>query len=161
MAPEKADKAANARPLVPVPAVVVVILLALGVGAFWFMDYWARTHPSQVPVLTPEAKAYVVNLKLSDVQMQAAESYLKQAVVEIIGNIGNNGPRTVKLVEINCVFYDSYGQLVLRERVAIAGRRAGSLAPGETKKFRVAFDNLPPSWNQSMPQLVIAQILFE
>ncbi len=161
MAPEKADKTANTQPLVPVPVAVVAILLTLGGGALWFMDYWARTHPPQGPVLTQEAKAYVVNLKLGDVQMQAAESYFKQAVVEIVGNVSNTGPRGVKLVEINCVFHDSYGQLVLRERVAIAGRKAGGLAPGETKKFRVAFDNLPPSWNQSMPQLVIAQILFE
>lgn len=161
MALEKAERAGDDRPLVPVPVAVAAILLTAAAAAYWFLDYRARMYPPQGPVLTAEAKAYVANLKLSDVQMQAAESYLKQAVVEIGGNLTNNGSRTLTLVEINCVFYDSYGQLVLRERVAIAGRKAGSLAPGETKKFRMAFDNLPPSWNQSMPQLVIAQILFE
>lgn len=151
----------NGKPPIPAPVAAIAVALALAALAVWFLNYWERTHPAQGPVLTQEAKAYVANLKLSDVQMQAAESYLKQQVVEIGGKITNNGPRVLKLVEITCVFYDSYGQLVLRERVAIAGRKAGSLAPGETKKFRVAFDNLPPSWNQSMPQLVIAQILFE
>jgi hypothetical protein len=81
-------------------------------------------------------------------------------VVEITGNIANNGPRTVKVVEINCVFYDPYGQLVLRERVTVVGRRSGLLAPGDTKSFRLAFDNIPESWNQQLPALVIAQIVF-
>ena len=48
--------------------------------------------------------------------MKAHESYLKQSVVEIVGNIQNVGDRVVKTVEIRCVFYDAYGQVVLRER---------------------------------------------
>ena len=92
--------------------------------------------------------------------MQAAESYLKQAVVEIGGKIANNGDRVVKLVEINCVFYDPYGQVVLRERVPIVSKKMGRLAPGETKAFRLAFDNVPEAWNQVMPSMIIARIDF-
>jgi hypothetical protein len=95
-----------------------------------------------------------------DVDMQKHESYMKQAVVEITGKIGNNGDRTLRVVEINCVFYDPYGQLVLRRRVAIVGQKMGGLAPGEKKNFRLAFDDIPDSWNQALPQLVIAQIVF-
>jgi hypothetical protein len=135
-------------------------VLALGGGAFWWLDYQSKHQISQGAVLTAEAKQYLKNLKLSEVQMQATESYLKQAVVEIEGKIGNNGERVVKLVEINCVFRDPYGQVVLRERMAIAGRKAGDLRPGETKSFRLAFDSIPESWNKQMPDLVIAQILF-
>jgi hypothetical protein len=113
-----------------------------------------------LPVLTQEARGYLKSLQLSEVQMQANESYLKQAVVEITGKIGNNGDRVLKLVEITCVFRDAYGQVVLRERIAIAGRKTGDLRPGETKNFRLAFDSIPDSWNKQMPELVIAQILF-
>ncbi|MBI2680563.1 MAG: hypothetical protein HYX25_06090 [Candidatus Solibacter usitatus] len=76
------------------------------------------------------------------------------------GKIGNKGDRTLKLVEINCVFRDAFGQVVLRERVAIVGARAGRLSPGDLKNFRLAFDNIPDSWNQALPELVIAQIVF-
>ena len=65
--------------------------------------------------------------------MEAHESYLKQSVVEITGNIQNNGDRVLDVVEINCVFYDPYGQVVLRERVPIVSKKMGKLAPGETK----------------------------
>jgi hypothetical protein len=139
---------------------IIGILAAAGAAGFWWLDKQSRSLTSEQPVLTPEAKAYTRNLALSEVEMKAAESYLKQAVVEIEGNIGNKGDRQVTLVEINCVFRDPYGQVVLRERVAIAGRKSGPLAPGETKRFRLAFDNIPESWNRAMPDLVIARIQF-
>ena len=150
--------AADKRP--PFILIVVAAVLVLGGGAFWWLDYASRHQVTQGPVLTAEAKDYLKNLALSEVQMQAAESYLKQAVVEIGGKIGNKGDKVVKLVEINCVFRDAYGQVVLRERMTIAGRKTGDLGPGETKAFRLAFDSIPDSWNKQMPDLVIAQILF-
>ncbi len=58
------------------------------------------------------------------------------------------------------MFHDSYGQLVLRKRVPIVSPRMGGLKPGETKSFRLPFDELPESWNQAMPQLVIAGVKF-
>jgi hypothetical protein len=145
---------------IPIPLVVGGIIVVLVFAAWTGYDYWARKHPPALPVLTAEAKQYVHNLQLSDVEMKAAESYMKQQVVEIVGNITNNGPRTLKVVEINCVFYDAYGQLVLRERVPIVGSRTGALAPGQKKSFLLAFDTIPQSWNQALPQLVIAQIVF-
>ena len=95
-----------------------------------------------------------------EVAIKAHESYLKQSVVEIVGKIGNQGDRTLGLVEINCVFRDRYGQVVLRERVAIVRPKTGALPPTEKAGFRLAFDNIPESWNHQMPDLIIAQIVF-
>jgi hypothetical protein len=135
-------------------------VVILGAGFFLYLDRLSHLRPPPPPPLTGDAKAYVHSLQLLDVDMQKHESYLKQAVVEITGKLGNNGDRVLKVVEINCVFYDAYGQVVLRERMPIVSRKMGGLAPGEIKNFRLAFDNIPDSWNQAMPQLVIAQIVF-
>ena len=116
--------------------------------------------PSGPPGLTPEAKAYVKNLKLSDVEMKAAESYMGSQLVEITGKITNNGDRPLQQVDLNCVFYDAYNQVVLRQRVSIVRTKTGGLKPGETKSFRLPFDTIPQSWNQSLPQMVIAAVLF-
>lgn len=145
---------------VPVMVLVILAAVAVGLAGFWYLEQLARQPVRDVPVLTPEAKAYVRHLKLSDVAMTAKETYLKQTLVEITGKITNTGSRPLRLVEINCVFYDPYGQVVLRQRVAIVRPKAGGLKPGETKDFRLPFDEIPDSWNQQMPQLVIAQILF-
>lgn len=142
-------------------AILVALLLAAGTALFLYLERESGKPAPPPPPLTGDAKAYVKSLRLSGVDMQAHESYLKQAVVEITGQIGNEGNRVLSLIEINCVFYDSYGQLVLRERVPIVSRRMGKLAPGEIKNFRLPFDSIPESWNQAMPQLVIARIDFE
>ena len=159
MAEDKTAAAEKQKPSLPVLPVAVGLVLLLGAAGFYFLQRQSNVTVPK-PVLTGDARAYVRSLKLSDVEMKAHESYLKQSVVEITGKIGNQGNRVLKLVEINCVFSDAYGQVVLRERVPIVSPKAGNLAPGETKSFRLAFDNIPESWNQALPQLVIAQIVF-
>jgi hypothetical protein len=146
------------RPMLGLPVYIVAAVALIGGGVFYYLDRSSRPAP-ELP-LTPEARAYVKNLQLSDVGMQANESYFKQVVVEIEGKITNAGDRKLDLVEIYCVFSDSYGQLVLRKRVPIVGGRMGGLGPGETKSFRLPFDELPDSWNHAMPQLVIAGVKF-
>ena len=160
MAANKAAKPKKKQVSIPPWAIVIVLVLAAGLAGFLYLDRAAKRPPPPPPPLTAEARVYVRYLKLSDVQMKAHESYLKQSVVEITGNIENAGGRKLDLVEITCVFYDAYGQVVLRERVPIVSQKIGGVAPGETKSFRLPFDNIPESWNQMMPQLVIARIDF-
>jgi hypothetical protein len=162
LAEDKAQTAQVKKRKISIPPVVVVvgILAALGAGGFWYLDRESKKPAPGPSPLTGPAKAYVRNLQLSNVEMKAHESYLKQSVVEITGMLGNNGNRVLNRVEINCVFYDPYGQVILRERVGIVTAKMHGLAPGEIKSFRLAFDNVPESWNQAMPQMVIAAIDF-
>lgn len=145
---------------IPPAAIVIGVVVLAGLGGFWYLDQASKKPAPPPPPLTGPAKAYVKNLKLSDVDMKANESYMKQSIVEITGKIENAGDRVLEVVEINCVFYDAYGQMVLRERVPIVSKKMGGLAPGETKSFRMPFDHIPESWNQALPQMVIARIDF-
>ena len=147
--------AAEARRL----ALIAVATLGLvGGGIFWLM----RPAPvKQDAKITAEAKAYVKFLALGDVGMTSAEAFNGAKLVEIKGTIGNQGTRSLKQVEITCVFYDPYHQIVLRNRQAIVRAATGGLKPGETKPFRLAFDDLAESWNQALPQVIIASIDFE
>ena len=142
-------------------AIVVALVLLAGLGGFFYLDRQSKKPVPEPPPLSGEARAYANKLKLSEVEMKAHESYLKQSVVEITGNIQNVGDRVVKLVEIKCVFYDAYGQVILRERVPIVSPKIGSVSPGQIKPFRLPFDNVPEAWNQVMPQLVMAGIEFQ
>jgi len=142
-------------------AIVVALVLLAGLGGFFYLDRQSKKPVPEPPPLSGEARAYANKLKLSEVEMKAHESYLKQSVVEIVGNIQNTGDRVVKLVELRCVFYDAYGQVILRERVPIVSPKIGSVAPNQIKPFRLPFDNVPESWNQVMPQLVMAGIEFQ
>jgi hypothetical protein len=156
VAPEKSPKES-----IPPAVIAICVVLALGVAGFFYLDRVSKKPPPPPPPLTGEARAYVKNLKLAGVEIKAHESYLKQSVVELVGNIGNEGDRTLKSIDLNCVFYDAYGQVVLRKRAALLGPKDGPEGPGQTKPFRLPFDDIPESWNQAMPQLVIAGITFQ
>jgi hypothetical protein len=154
-APEKERNGISIPPAV----IVIALVLIAGTGAFLYLNRAAEKPPQPPAALTGDARTYVHNgfLPIKDVDMQAHESYLKQQVVEITGKIQNTGNRVVSNAQIYCVFLDSYGQVVLRERVAIVKQK---LAPGDTQGFRLAFDNIPEGWNQAMPTIVIASIEF-
>jgi hypothetical protein len=144
------------------PAGIVIGLAAILIfGAFGWLTFGPKPAPPPPAVLTQEAKAYLPNLVLTNVRMQAAESYVQSRLVEILGDISNKGNRTLKVVEVICVFKNYAGQEIARERAVVVGARGGSLGPGETKSFRLPFDTIPEAWNQALPSLVIAQIQFE
>ena len=91
------------------PQIVMIALVLAGAGVFAYLELAPHKPAAEAP-LTPEARAYIKNLKLSDVGMKAAKNYFSQMVVEIAGNITNAGDRNLDTVEIYCVFYDYYGQ---------------------------------------------------
>lgn len=141
-----------------VPLILVIAVLPLVAGLIWYANKRAGEPAPSPAAVTAEAKAYVKNLGLSGVEMKATENFAGAAVVEVTGKIANNGDRALSRVELNCIFYDVSGLVVLRERVPIVKT---TLKPGETKPFRLPFEGVSRSWNQVLPQLVIAQIVFE
>ena len=155
------NKAATQKESIPPVAIVISLVLALGIAGFVFLERASKQPPPAPLPLTTEAKVYVKNLRLGNVDMKAHESFLKQSVVEITGEIGNAGDRVLKSVDLYCVFNDPMGQVIMRQRVTIVSAQMGGLKPGETKQFRLPFDTVPESWNNVMPQLVIAGITFQ
>jgi hypothetical protein len=135
------------------------LLLVVGSVFIYYIQFAPARSVAEAP-LTPDAKAYVGNLKLDDVSMKATKNYFGQIVVEIQGSIANAGDRNLDTVEIYCVFRDPYGQMALRQRLPIVSPRMGGLKPGEAKMFRLPFDQLPETWDQKMPLLVIAAVKF-
>jgi hypothetical protein len=162
LAANKAAEKAPAKATVPPMVMVIALVLALGVAGFFYLERVSNAPPPALAPLTGDAREYVRtrSLKLANVEMKANESYLKQSVVEITGTIQNAGDRRIKSVQIYCVFQDAFGQVVNRKRVFIVNPQSGGAAPGETKNFRLAFDDIPDSWNQATPDLIIAAIEF-
>ena len=146
---------------IPPALIVIALVLVVGLAGFLYLNHEAKKPEPPPPPLTGAAHDYVHNgfLPISDIDMQAHESYLKQQIVEITGKIGNTGDRVIDTVEIVCVFSDPAGQVIARRRVTIV-KHGSRLAPGETKPFRLPFDDIPDTWNQVMPQFVIARIEF-
>lgn len=129
---------------------------ALLIGVLAFAVSCARTSKEE-PALTAEGRSYVRNLPLTEITMKASDSYTQQTLTEIEGKVQNTGNKPVDRVDVFCNFYDHNGILILKERSGLVKR---TLKPGETRKFRLAFDDIPQSWNNKMPSFVIAQVIF-
>jgi hypothetical protein len=148
------------------PRRISPVLLGVGVGVAVILiaagAYLSRPAASTVPArASAEATAYLGNLQLSGVTMKAAENLMHQQVVYIDGKIANNGARPIERIDIFCIFSGVDGHEVHRERVPVV--QASTMAPfgpKQVRAFELPFDNLPDSWNQAMPQLMIAQIRF-
>ncbi len=154
-----ASVASTARKL---PFASIAIGLCFILALIGGLVYLSRPVPPQPQSASasPQAKAYVSHLRLSEVTMQAAENFLKQRVVEVQGKISNEGSQTLRSVDIYCLFYSIDGREIYRERVSILGAKGAPLQPNETRSFRLPFDTLPDGWNQAVPHMVIAQITF-
>ncbi len=134
---------------------------AVAVGLIAAIFYLNKPAPrATAGSATPEAKAYLANLELNDVNMKASENFMKQQVIEIEGNLGNKGPRPLQSVDVYCLFYAVDSHEIYRERVPVISAKSRPLKPGETRHFRLPFDNLPNGWNQALPKMVVAQIGF-
>ncbi|MBC7927034.1 MAG: hypothetical protein H7039_15405 [Bryobacteraceae bacterium] len=138
------------------PVVVAIMLAVAGVGALGYFASRPAEKPAQKAV-TGEAKEYVRNLKLGDVEMKATASFSGSELVEITGKITNSGIRAVERVELTCIFRDPSGLEIQRERVPIVKSK---LDPGGTRTFRLPFEGIPATWNQALPTMVIAGIDF-
>ncbi len=144
----------------------VSVLVPAGVAAVALLGLLYLHHPAPrqdgraLKPATPEVKAYVSNLQLSDVTMQATDNLIGQSVVEVQGRITNSGPRALESVDVYSLFLDIGGHEIARQRLPIVPPKRVALKPGETRTFRLPFDTIPNGWNQAVPRMVIAQIAF-
>jgi hypothetical protein len=152
--------AATVRARNPVLIAVCILFAVALIAAVVYLSRPAPKPAASNGPASPEAKAYLPYLALSDVKLQATENFMQQRVVEVLGRISNNGPRPLDTVEVYCVFYGVDGRELYRERQAIVNAKGGPLNSGQTRAFRLAFDALPDRWNQTVPHLVIAGIRF-
>jgi hypothetical protein len=147
--------ATNAARKIPVTALIIgLISIAILTAGLMYLN--RPVPPVSQDTAAADAKAYLPNLELGDVTMQATANFMNQQVVEIQGKIANHGPRKLALIEVYCQFFGVDGKEIYRERLAIAR----GLAPQETRSFRLPFDSLPDNWNQAMPRMAIAKISF-
>jgi Protein of unknown function (DUF2393) len=114
--------------------------------------------------------AYAANLKFSDLQTSAAQNFVGATVSYLDGTVTNTGDKTVIHAVVQITFKDDMGQTAQREETAIRVLHTGGpydeavdlnvspLAPGQSKHFRLTFENISAQWNHAYPDLQITQV---
>lgn len=145
------------------PILVGIVIVGVVVGILALILRSEQKKPAVPP-------AYAANLKFSDLKTSAAQNFAGATVSYLDGAITNTGNMTVIHATVQVTFKDDMGQTAQREELPIRVLRTGGpydeavdlnlspLAPGESKPFRLIFDNISAQWNHAYPDLQITQV---
>lgn len=114
--------------------------------------------------------AYAANIKFSDLKMSAAENFVGATVAYLDGTVTNAGDKTVTRAIVNVTFKDSLGQIVQADDVPLRilqtsgpypealDLAVASLAPAQSKPFRLTFEHVAADWNHEYPALRVTDV---
>jgi flagellar basal body-associated protein FliL len=145
------------------PILIGIVIVGVVVGILALIFRAEQKKPAVPP-------AYAANLKFSDMKTSAAQNFVGATVSYIDGIITNTGDRAVSHAVVQITFKDELGQTAQREELPIRVLRTGGpydeavdlnlspLAPGQSKPFRLTFENISTQWNHAYPELQITQV---
>lgn len=145
------------------PILIGIVIVGVVVGVLALILRSDEKKPAGPP-------PYAANLKFSDMKTSAAQNFVGATVSYLDGVISNTGDKTVIHAVVQITFKDDMGQTAQREDVPIHVLRTGGpydeavdltlspLAPGESKPFRLIFENISAQWNHAYPDLQIREV---
>jgi hypothetical protein len=145
------------------PILIGIVIVGVVVGVLALILRAKQTRPAAPP-------AYAANLKFSDLKASAAQNFVGATVSYLDGTITNTGDKTVIHAVVQITFKDDMGQTAQREELPIHVLRPGGpydeavdlnlspLASGQSKPFRLTFENISAQWNHAYPDLQIMQV---
>jgi hypothetical protein len=145
------------------PILVGIAIVGVVVGVLALIFRAEQKKPAVPP-------AYAANLKFSDMKTSAAQNFVGATVTYLDGIITNTGDKTVIHAVAQITFKDELGQTTQREELPIRVLRTGGpydeavdlnlspLAPGQSKPFRLTFENISAQWNHAYPELQMTQV---
>ncbi len=145
------------------PILIGIVVVGVVVGALALILRGEPKKPAEPP-------AYAANLKFSDLKTSAAQNFVGATVSYIDGVITNTGNMTVIHAVVQVTFKDEMGQIAQRDELPIHVLQTGGpydeavdlvmspLAPGQSKPFRLTFENISAQWNHAYPDLQITAV---
>jgi hypothetical protein len=141
-------------------AVAMVLLIGL---LYWVGRYApAPAQPPELPLtMGPAENEYVSHIEFLEPQVSRATNFLNQEATFVFGTIKNNGPRSIRQIEITLEFHDVFQQVVLRDKERLFSPDAIPLEPYHMRDFQITYETLPAQWNQGYPTLSITGLALQ
>ncbi|MGO8984405.1 MAG: DUF2393 family protein [Terriglobales bacterium] len=145
------------------PILIGIVIVGIVVGVLLLILRSEQPKPAAPP-------AYAAYLKFSDLKTSAAQNFVGATVNYLDGSITNTGTQTVTHAVVQVTFKDEMGQTTQREELPLHVLRTGGpydeavdlsqspLAPGQSKPFRLTFENISAQWNHAYPDLQMTQV---
>ncbi len=145
------------------PILIGVFIVAVIVGILVLVFRAEQKTPAPPP-------AYAAYLKFSDLKASGAQNFVGATVSYLDGTITNAGDKTVTHAVVRITFKDDMGQTAQKEEMPLRVLRTGGpydeavdfnmspLGPGQSKPFRLTFENISAQWNHAYPDMQVTQI---
>ncbi len=146
------------------PVLIGIVIVGVVIGILALI-----LRSQQKPLAEPSP--YAANLKFSDLKASAAQNFAGATVSYLDGVITNTGNQTVIHAAVQVTFKDDMGQTAQRDELPIHVLRTGGpydeavdlnmspLLPGQSKPFRLTFENISNQWNHAYPDLKVTQVV--
>ena len=146
------------------PVLIGVFIVAIVVGVLVLVFRGEQKKAAPPP-------AYAAYLKFSELKASAAQNFVGATVSYLDGTVTNSGDKIVIHAVVQITFKDDMGQTAQREEVPIHVLRTGGpydeavdfnmspLAPGQSKPFRLTFENISAQWNHAYPDMRVTQVV--
>jgi hypothetical protein len=145
---------------------IIVIAVGAVLAIVLIVAFAMRESPKAAKPVSP----YIASLNLSDFKMSAAENFIGSTVSYVDGTVANTSNKTVTHAVVEVVFKDDMGQMAQREELPLRVLKTSGaypeavdldvspLAPGQTKPFRLTFDNISAQWNHQAPEIRVTDV---
>ena len=152
----------------PWPFVAVAVAALILAAFLFYLPRTPRRGPNPTAADVPQ-QPFGQQLQLTNVKVQPSPA---GGSVYIQGTVSNASPKKVNEVTVVARFKDKDGNVVHQDTVpmqALPKDTANTVAvsfaedplnPDGTKEFRLAFDNVPDTWNHEAPALEVAHVGF-
>jgi hypothetical protein len=160
---DNADRDERSRlPVAFLAGACVVLLVAAG---FVLLARLTRSHTpgteDKLPFGSAE-QAYAQQIHFQSGPMSQSTNLLNQEFTYAAGTVSNDGPRTVRAIEVVFEFRDPFNQVVLRDPQRLIEPTADPLKAGQSRDFQVTLGaHLPSEWNRQYPSVHVTGLILE
>ena len=149
-------------------AVAAVIVLVVAAGIVLVYEH-GRRAPAVTPATAP-IDPYASSLAISNLAMSESANLAGGKSTYLDGQIANNGSKTVTAINVQVLFRDPAHEvawnitqplMLIRTRdpyIDVEPVAAAPLKPGDTRDFRLIFDNVPQDWDGAYPEIRVIHV---
>jgi hypothetical protein len=164
MATEGTEKRASKSTFPAAFAIGVAVTLILAGGLVWLTHATQSRGPVAIGKLPfgAEEQAYAQQIHFQGGQMSQATNFLNQEFTYAAGTVSNDGPRTVRALDVVFEFRDSFNQVVLRDPQRLILTDGQPLKAGQSRDFQITLGaHLPSEWNRQYPAIRVTGLILE
>ena len=164
------DRPEVREPRSTLPWVIALGVVVVAIGVLVGLSHrQAPANPGGAG-LAP-ADPYAMSLPITNLQMSQAGNMAGSQTTYVDGQITNRGQKTVTGITVQVAFHGFANPIAKKETMPLALIRmrdpyvdtqpvsAAPILPGQTRDFRLIFDNIPQDWNQTYPEIRIIQVM--